>query len=103
MLAVVLVVALVVVAAIAVAGWLLSRARTGIPPQPRPQCGTRRRDPHETRSGRITSRHQSRTTIDPATAHMERRERRTGRNAPGCRACPSASVLLARAARTRLG
>ncbi len=47
MLTVVLTVALACVAAIAIAGWLLARTRSVIPPKPKPQPRHRRRDPHD--------------------------------------------------------
>jgi hypothetical protein len=47
MLTVVLIVALVCLAAIAIAGRLPGRTRSVIPPKPRPERGTRRRDPHD--------------------------------------------------------
>ncbi len=47
MLTVVLIVALACVAAIAIAGWLLARTRSVIPPKPKPQPRHRRRDPHD--------------------------------------------------------
>jgi hypothetical protein len=46
-LTVVLIVALACLAAIAVAGWLLARSRSIIPPTPRPRPRHRRRDPHD--------------------------------------------------------